>query len=80
MACPEPSPGPEGIPSHWKEEGGGILQGKKSHWLGDPALLLPRTLPKMPAKFTNSPHLFLKQKWHKHVTWCVRSKRPWDSH
>lgn len=35
------------------------------HWCGDPAFL-PQTLPERPAKFTSSPYLFLKQKWHKH--------------
>ena len=55
-----------GVYSFSLEEGGvGHHQGRNLHWCGDPAFL-PQTLPEMPAKFTGSPHLFLKQKWHKH--------------
>lgn len=47
------------------EGGGGHRQGRNLHWCGDPAFL-PQTLLETPAKFTGGPHLFLKQKWHKH--------------
>lgn len=39
-------------------------------WCGDPARLLPQTLPEMLGKFMSSPYLSPKRKWHRHIPQC----------
>lgn len=39
-------------------------------WCGDPARLLPQTLPEMLGKFMSSPYFSPKRKWHRHIPQC----------